>query len=173
MLVHGVQSGARRACLAQGPCIAMALVTALLGAGLLISCAAAPQAAGRRGAPQPTMSLPAPTTPVVTMTPDVAAQRCIGGHVIGGGDTTPAGLADSPRAFVYSIRTDGGSTVRVSYTAVPPGPREHPQPFQLQFHAGTIRVGDYIKACGTYDAASATIVVARHGEYIETYAEQP
>jgi hypothetical protein len=74
---------------------------------------------------------------------------------------------------VYSIRTDEGTDVKVSYTAFPPGPIEHPRTFKLQLYAGTIRVGDYIKVCGTYDAASDTILVARQGDYIETYAEKP
>jgi hypothetical protein len=74
---------------------------------------------------------------------------------------------------VYSIRTDEETDVKVSYTAIPPGPIEHPRTFKLQLYAGTIRVGDYIKVCGTYDAASDTIIVARQGDYIETYAEKP
>jgi hypothetical protein len=74
---------------------------------------------------------------------------------------------------VYGVRTEDGNDVKISYTAFPPGPVERPRAFRLQFHAGTIQVGDYIKACGTADPANDTIIVAEQGEYIETYAEKP
>ncbi len=99
----------------------------------------------------------------------------IAGYVIGGGDTTPEGLFDVPRKFVYKIKTDDNSFINVSYTAYPPSPVGDIQKkkIRLNFHAGTILIGDYLKARGSYDKNTNTVIVASEGDYIETYTKKP
>lgn len=72
---------------------------------------------------------------------------CIAGHVVSGGDKSPGGLTDAPRQFAYKVERDNGGTIEVRYTAFPPGPTLRPRP-KLDFHQGTIKIGDYLKACG-------------------------
>lgn len=98
----------------------------------------------------------------------------VSGYVVNGGDTTPEGLFDTPRKFVYTIQKDDGSTIGVSYTAYPPSPvgdREMKK-IKLNFHAGTIKIGDYLKARGTYDTKTNVLTVINQGDYIETYSEK-
>lgn len=54
--------------------------------------------------------------------PPTSTKMIITGTVIGGGYTTPEGLFDAPRKFVYQVRQDDGSVVKVTYTAYPPSP---------------------------------------------------
>lgn len=99
----------------------------------------------------------------------------VSGYVVSGGDTTPEGLFDKPRKFVFKIKKDSGSFVNVSYTAYPPSPvgdREMGK-IRLNFHAGTIRIGDYLKARGVYNKETDMVVIAKEGDYIETYPEKP
>jgi len=94
----------------------------------------------------------------------------ISGRVTGGGDTTPKGLLDAPRKFVYQIEKDDGSTVNLAYTAYPPSPfgdRQLPK-VKFMLHAGSILSGDYIKANGSYDARTNTLSVSQAGDFIET-----
>lgn len=98
----------------------------------------------------------------------------IGGVVLGGGDTTPAGLMDTPRSFVYQVKLDGGEEINVAYTAYPPSPAGDKQPkVKLSFYAGEIQVGDYLSARGTYDAANKTLTVAAAGDFIQTFEKKP
>ncbi|HUS59832.1 MAG TPA: hypothetical protein VMX76_00380 [Nevskiaceae bacterium] len=97
------------------------------------------------------------------------------GYVVSGGDTTPEGLLDTPRKFVFKIKKDSGIFVNVTYTAYPPSPvgdREMGK-IRLNFHTGTIRVGDYLITHGVYDKKTDMVVVAQEGDYIETYFERP
>jgi hypothetical protein len=91
--------------------------------------------------------------------------------VVGGGDTTPEGLADAPRRFVYRVETGDGSIARVAYTAYPPSPADDGVGIILRFHAGVVRVGDFLVARGHYDEAG--ILVVSEGGSIETFAERP
>jgi hypothetical protein len=99
----------------------------------------------------------------------------ISGTVVAGGDTTPEGLEDAPRTFVYSVETDEGSTIDVVYTAFLPSPAgdREAEEVTLTFHAGEIRIGDYLVARGTYLADSNQLIVGEAGDYIETFAEKP
>lgn len=99
-------------------------------------------------------------------------KQTISGQVIGGGDTTAKGLFDAPRKFVYQVKQDNGAIVKVTYTAYPPSPvgdRERKK-IQLSFYSGTIKIGDYLKAYGSFDKTTQTLTVADEGDYIETSA---
>lgn len=98
----------------------------------------------------------------------------ISGRVIGGGDTTPEGILDAPRRFVFQIETEGGSVMDLTYTAFPPSPfgERQMRKIRLVFHEGRILSGHYIKACGSYDSKTNTLTVAQEGDFIETYAER-
>lgn len=98
----------------------------------------------------------------------------ISGRVISGGDTTPKGLLDAPRKFVYQIEKDDGSIVNLTYTAFPPSPfgDRQLQKIKLVLHSGRISPGDYIKANGSYDSKTNTLNVAQDGDFIETSPEK-
>lgn len=105
----------------------------------------------------------------------ISNPNTVTGIVIGGGDTTPQGLMDAPRKFVYEVERKDETRVNVSYTAYPPSPAGDiaNKKITLEFYNGTIQPGDYIEAHGTYDKDSNTIIVANQGDYIRTYAEEP
>jgi len=99
----------------------------------------------------------------------------ISGYVTGGGDTTPEGLLDAPRKFIYTVKSDDGAIVQVSYIAYPPSPVGDSQrkKIRLNYHAGEILIGDYIKASGTYDKSTNTLIIAEEGDFIQTYPSKP
>lgn len=97
----------------------------------------------------------------------------ISGTITEGGDTTPPDLQDAPRKFVYTVKTDDGQSVTLTYTAFPPSPNPSAKKIRLTFHAGQILIGDYVKARGTFDPQTKTLVVAEEGDYIETFAGRP
>jgi pimeloyl-ACP methyl ester carboxylesterase len=97
------------------------------------------------------------------------------GTVIGGGDTTiPGGPLDVPRVFVYEVKTNDGTTVKVSYNAYPPSPvgDAYRSKVTLEFAGGSIAVGDRIEALGRFDAETNTIQIAEQGDYIKTFSAQ-
>ena len=98
----------------------------------------------------------------------------ITGRIIGGGDTTPEGLQDAPRKFVYQVEKDDGSIVNLTYTAFPPSPAGDRQMarIKLSLHGGTISQGHYVKASGGYSAGTNTLSVAKEGDFIETSPEK-
>ncbi len=98
----------------------------------------------------------------------------ISGRVTGGGDTTPKGLLDAPRRFVYQVERDDGSVVNLAYTAFPPSPFGDRQAskIKLVLHEGRISPGHYIKAGGSFDSGTNTLTVAQEGDFIETYPEK-
>lgn len=102
--------------------------------------------------------------------PPKPAKTIITGTVIGGGDTTPEGLFDAPRKFVYQVKQDDGSIVKVTYTAYPSSPAgdREMKKIHLSFYAGTVKVGDQLKARGSFDKTTQTLTVADEGDYIET-----
>jgi hypothetical protein len=94
------------------------------------------------------------------------------GTVRSGGDTTSTGgPPDTPRKLVYQIQKDDGTFINVSYTAYPPSAAGDTAGADttLSLYEGSILVGDYMKAYGTYDIDTNTIVVADEGDYIKTY----
>lgn len=103
------------------------------------------------------------------------ATATVSGYVVSGGDTTPEGVFDMPRKFVYQIRKDNGAFVNVVYTAYPPSPvgDKKMEKIRLDFHTGNIRVGVYLKARGVYDKETNSVVVVNEGDYIESYAAKP
>lgn len=98
----------------------------------------------------------------------------ISGRVIAGGDTTPKGLLDAPRRFVYQVERDDGSVVNLTYTAFPPSPFGDRQvsKIKLVLHEGRISLGHYIKASGSYDLGTNTLTVAQEGDFIETSSKK-
>jgi len=92
----------------------------------------------------------------------------ITGRVIAGGDTTPEGLFDVPRRFVYEVRTNDGKSINLTYTAFPPSPAGDVlmKKIRLDFHEGRVLEGHTIRAYGTYD--DDTLTVAEEGDFIET-----
>ena len=63
----------------------------------------------------------------------------------------------------------------MAYTAYPPSPQgeRQKQKIELKFHTGTIEIGHYLVARGSYDASTNTLVVAEQGDYIETLPKKP
>ncbi len=98
----------------------------------------------------------------------------ISGRVIGGGDTTPEGLLDAPRKFVYQIEKDDGTMVNLTYTAFPPSPAGDRQSskIKLSLHGGKISAGHYVKASGSFSSGTTTLTVAKEGDFIETSPEK-
>lgn len=136
---------------------------------ILAGCLAACAPAGNPEAATGTPASPAAATAAVAL----PRMREISGVVTGGGDTTPAGLKDAPRLFVYQLLTDEGEQVSVQYRALPPSPAGDQKGFVLSFHAGTVQVNDYMIARGSFDEAQKTLTVAVDGDYIKTYAQKP
>ena len=102
---------------------------------------------------------------------DKSLVTTVSGLVTGGGDTTPSGgPLDAPRIFTYEILKDDGTSVNVSYTAYPPSPAGDAarKRIMLFFRAGSIQVGDFLNAQGTFDQATNTVTVANDGDYIFT-----
>jgi hypothetical protein len=147
------------------------IITWILISAIIIGCSPSSTPAVTR------IPTPTPMPPLEsTMLPlETEAITVVSGYVVDGGDTTPEGLLDSPRQFLYKIEREDGSFVNVAYTAFPPGPFETPEgrKIRLNFHAGTILIGDYLKAQGSYDKNTNTLTVAEEGDYIETYPKKP
>jgi hypothetical protein len=99
----------------------------------------------------------------------------VSGYVESGGDSTPSGLKDSPRHFLFQVRRESdGTVVNISYTSFPPSPNEkNIQKIRLNFHAGEIKIGDYIKSYGCFESDVKTLYVKEGGDYIETFPEKP
>jgi len=105
-----------------------------------------------------------------TITQPQPVKLTISGYVVSGGDTTPQGLFDAPRKFVYKIKTDTGSIIDVTYTAYPPSPvgDQERKKIRLSFHAGSVLIGDYLQARGSFAKSANVLTVADEGDYIET-----
>ncbi len=154
----------------------------LLSSAITVGClpSSEPSATGVL-TPTPPLPLesatPAPPPLSETAAPSVDPKiaSAVSGYVVGGGDTTPEGLLDAPRTFVYEVKRDDGSLVHVAYTAYPPSPygESEGDKIRLDLHAGTVLIGDYLEAHGTYDKSTNTLIVAEEGDYIETYPQKP
>ncbi|GAP13409.1 hypothetical protein LARV_01163 [Longilinea arvoryzae] len=118
---------------------------------------------------------PAPAAAEKSPPPSLAdGVQEVSGVVLSGGDTTPPGLMNVPRTFVYQVKLDNGVEINVAYTAYPPSPAGDARPqIKLNFYNGNIQAGDYLSARGTYDSASKTLTVASEGDTIETFATKP
>jgi hypothetical protein len=143
----------------------------LLMAMSLASCSGLPSSIPATGSP--TASLEATTLPVTDVPVSPVKGYEVSGTIIAGGDTTPPDLLDAPRKFSYSLQTDDGQIVTITYTAFPPSPNLDDKKIKLNFHAGVILIGDYVKARGSYDVQTKTLVVAEEGDFIETFATKP
>ena len=97
------------------------------------------------------------------------------GKVLSGGDTTPQGLFDAPRRFVYQIQQADGVIINVGYSAYPPSPAGNiaNQKITISTYNSGILPGDYLRAYGTYDLATETVIVADEGDFLKTYPVQP
>lgn len=105
-----------------------------------------------------------------TITQPQPVKLTISGYVVSGGDTTPQGLLDAPRKFVYKVKTDNGSNLDVTYTAYPPSPvgDQERKKIRLSFHADSVLIGDYLQARGSFVKSTNVLTVANEGDYIET-----
>lgn len=105
-----------------------------------------------------------------TITQPQPVKLTISGYVVSGGDTTPQGLFDAPRKFVYKVKTANGSNLDVTYTAYPPSPvgDQERKKIRLSFHAGSVLIGDYLQARGSFVKSTNVLTVADEGDYIET-----
>ena len=99
-----------------------------------------------------------------------AGEQQVVGVVLSGGDQTPEGLMGGPRIFAYQVQLDSGEVITVEYTAYPPSPAgdSEPRP-RLNFHAGTIKLGDRLIAQGTYDPTKETLTIEAETDFIETF----
>ena len=103
-----------------------------------------------------------------------AGAQTVQGVVLGGGDTTPAGLMDAPRTFVYQVELEDGQQISVSFTSYPPSPAvAGGPPYRLTIHTSEIQAGNYIIAHGSYDPNTQTLVVAEEGDFLEVYEKKP
>lgn len=134
----------------------MTLLTAI---GLCTACNARPQAA--------------PTITLANSLPDQVSKYAIQGIVIGGGDKSSSSLKGGPHIFIYEVRTDGGEIILVTYTAFPPSPVGKNRVIRLDFHAGEIKIGDYLKAFGSFNPTNLTLYVEDDGDFIETFLSKP
>lgn len=105
-----------------------------------------------------------------TITQSQPVKLTISGYVVSGGDTTSQGLFDVPRKFVYKVKTDNGSSFDVTYTAYPPSPvgDQERKKIRLSFHVGSVLIGDYLQARGSFVKSANVLTVADEGDYIET-----
>jgi hypothetical protein len=124
-------------------------------------------------------SVPTPTRATqledTLVAPGGHRKMLVSGFIVDGGDTTPEGLLDAPRKFIFKIEKEDGSFVFVTYTAFPPSPvsTREAHEISLDFHAGEPLIGDYLVAQGSYDQSTNTLTVAQEGDYIKTYPEKP
>jgi hypothetical protein len=136
-----------------------------------------PRTATATAAREPATALAATPIPLNQDLPTLDARTTItvAGYVVSGGDTTPKGLLDAPRKFVYQVQTEAGEVVSVTFTSYPPSPyadRLTDQP-EFNLYAGDIRVGDYLVARGQYDPDANLLVVSSGEDSIVTYPQKP
>ena len=100
----------------------------------------------------------------------VLSKLTITGSVISGGDTTPKNLFGTPRKFMYQVKQDDGAIIKVTYTAYPPSPAgdQEGKKIRLSFHAGSVLIGDYLQARGSFVKSANVLTVAEEGDYIKT-----
>jgi len=114
------------------------------------------------------------TSTPVTTPKTTCSKELVTGYVVSGGDTTPSGLKDGPRRYLYKVKEETGDLVSIAYTSYTPSPAEEAlQKIRLNFHAGEIKIGDYIIAYGCFDRDKKTLYVKEEGDYIETFPKKP
>jgi len=79
--------------------------------------------------------------------------------------TSAESSGDAPGQHVYELLRDDGTFVNVSYTAK--------GDVALSLYSEAIQVGDYMKAVGTYDKSTNTVITATKGDMIKTYDHNP
>ncbi len=103
-----------------------------------------------------------------------AGPQTVQGKILGGGDTTPPGLMDAPRTYIYQVELEDGQTISVAFTSYPPSPAfASGPPYRLTVHTAEIQPGNYLIAHGSYDPQTQTLSVAVEGDFFEVYAEKP
>jgi len=115
------------------------------------------------------------TTPV-DVPLDTIQQRVPPSISVSCGDTTlEDGPLDTPRTFVYLFQKSNGEYVNVSYTAYPPSPAGYASRarISLSLYNGSIQTGDFLKAYGTYNKETNTVVLKDEGDFIKTYPLKP
>lgn len=139
----------------------------------ILGTAAAPEITRIAGPPDSVTPAIAPPT-TATSAPQLP-HATISGIVVQGGESTPAGIADTTRQFAYEVKADDGTRIWVTYIAYPPSPFGDRQraKIRLNFHAGKILIGDYLIAHGTIDQSANIVSIAEQGDYIETYSDKP
>jgi hypothetical protein len=70
----------------------------------------------------------------------------------------------APERYVYELLREDGTFVKVSHT---------PGDAALSLYNETIRIGDYMKAVGTYDKSTNTIILAGPDNMVKTYSYRP
>jgi hypothetical protein len=150
------------------------MVLIVIAAGCMVPTRAAPSnhSAGTPGVLSSPVVVPTAKPASPAQPTSAILRRTIAGYVVGGGDTTPSGLYDVPRRFVYKVELEDRTFVDVMYTASPPSPSGD-QGYRLNFYSGKISIGDYLKAQGRYDRDTNTLIVAEKGDYVETYPQKP
>jgi hypothetical protein len=103
------------------------------------------------------------------------AKMEVNGKVLSGGDTTPQGLFDAPRRFLYQLQQANGEIINVSYTAYPPSPAGNiaNSKITISTYNEGIHAGDYMRAYGTYALTANTVTIADEGDFLKTYPVQP
>lgn len=94
----------------------------------------------------------------------------VSGCVVSHNNINKPEIMDVPNQYTYVVRTDYGSYLNIEYIAYPPSPfgdaaREK---IILDFINGTILIGNYIVAHGTYSNETNTLKVEYKGDYIIT-----
>jgi hypothetical protein len=93
----------------------------------------------------------------------------VSGYIVSDGYTASAdGPLDALRNFVYTLIRDDGTFVNVSYTAYPPSPAADANKIEMSLYDGDIKIGDYMKAIGTYDKQTNTVMLG-DGDFLKTY----
>ncbi len=87
------------------------------------------------------------------------------GVVVSARETTLDSLVDVPRKYTYELLREDGTFVNVNFTAK--------EGIALSLYNETIQVGDYMKAVGTYDKSTNTVVVVTQDDLIKTYPNMP
>jgi hypothetical protein len=98
------------------------------------------------------------------------------GKIVSGGDAAPAdGPPDVPHKFVYTLEQDDRSLIDVSYTSYPPSPTNISGGVKIgmSLYDSSIKIGDYMKAHGTLDKSSHTVMLTGPDDFLKTYPLKP
>ena len=85
--------------------------------------------------------------------------------------TPPGGASNAPLQYLYELIRDDGTFIKVNYTINPPAGSTSAAMASL--YNSSVQPGDYMKAVGTYDKETNTVVVADSNDMIKTYPMKP